>query len=318
MPTAVVTVRWLQPPRYRGMEETVSRSRVRQRGHLSVGEEVRVRYKRSYYKAEIIDNGEVSSTEPADHGLPVETHTPASSTGSSLDSPAPAISPSSTSSPSLLDADDVLFLERDAIHLVSPVSNYSVADAVEMIELEADSDAYGSDISLSDDDDFEAMPTFMTPEESDAAILRHAQRLIDHRIGSRPRDTDPTNPRPSPDVHTCSSYDRIDNVTSRIEVVIKSVEDAVRSTEACFVYLSDLPMTALQRLHASITFSMRCIDDELLPMVESFTAILLREDMPCLRCLVDLGKTARRCHFVRDDLIVFKCVASGQIRCCEE
>lgn len=57
MPTAVVTVRWLQPVRYRGMEETVSRSRVRQRGHLSVGEEVRVRYKRSYYKAEIIDNG---------------------------------------------------------------------------------------------------------------------------------------------------------------------------------------------------------------------------------------------------------------------
>nr|XP_054754403.1 uncharacterized protein LOC129260451 [Lytechinus pictus] len=315
MPAAVVTVRWLQPPRYRGMEETVSRSRVRQRGHLSVGEEVRVRYKRSYYKAEIIDNGEVSSTEPADHSLPVETHSPASSTGSSLHSPAPAISPSS---PSLLDADDVRFLERDAIHLVSPVSDFSVADAVEMIDLDADFDAYDSDISLSDGDDFEAMPTFMTLEESDAAILRHAQRLIDRRIGSRPGATDPTNPRPSPDVHTCSSQDRIDYVTSRIEGVIKSAEDAVRSTEACFLYLSDLPMTALQRLHASITFSMRCIDDELLPMVESFTAILLREDMPCLRCLVDLGKTARRCHYVRDDLIVFKCVASGQIRCCEE
>ena len=50
-----VTVRWLQPPRYRGVEETVVRSRVRQRGQLSVGEEVRVRYKRCCYKAEVVD-----------------------------------------------------------------------------------------------------------------------------------------------------------------------------------------------------------------------------------------------------------------------
>ena len=56
---ALVTVRWLQPPRFRGMEETVARSRVRQRGELSDGDEVRVRYKRCFYKAMIISaNGE--------------------------------------------------------------------------------------------------------------------------------------------------------------------------------------------------------------------------------------------------------------------
>ena len=57
----LLTVRWLQPPRYRGLEETVVRSRVRQRGQLSVGDEVRVRYKQRYYKALIVDvNGENS------------------------------------------------------------------------------------------------------------------------------------------------------------------------------------------------------------------------------------------------------------------
>ncbi|XP_041465246.1 uncharacterized protein LOC121415918 [Lytechinus variegatus] len=348
MPTAVVTVRWLQPPRYRGMEETVSRSRVRQRGPLSVGEEVRVRYKRSYYKAEIIDNGEVPSSD-----LTNQTGRSASPPASPprLQDPLVVSSPDSpprpiatvpppqllyfdplTSTPlvpptlphhhvdvdesaldgalvfypvsqfqlppdSLLDSAEVPFPEQSPWELATPAFEYSITDSVPGTELDADVvdsdvDSYDSDVDSYYSDGSEDVPNFIPSQESDEVAREHAQRMIDNHIRLRSSTTEPTS---SVDYHECIEDELLEGI--------------VRSAEASPDH-EDSTLSTVQRFHIFLSQNIKRIDEELMPRVASVTAFMLEDEVPCLRCIINLTKTTRRLEALRDNLAIFLTVAT--------
>ncbi|XP_003723827.2 uncharacterized protein LOC100888091 isoform X1 [Strongylocentrotus purpuratus] len=360
MPTTVVMVRWLQPLRYRGMEETVSRSRVRQRGHLSVGEEVRVRYKRSFYKAEIIDNGEESSTEPTastiqdDEAIPVEASRTASPPASPLrlqileeasspDSPprivgigvppaplpyftpfastplVPAplhhhpINADESASDEVLvfnpvpefqfprnslfgfdDTDDVMLPEERTWELTTLPFGYSNAASVLGTELDSDLDSYDSGADSYDSEDSEGVPSFAPYRLSNAAIEDHAQRMINNRNRSRLSSANPATTS-SPGYHECIEEELLDDI-------IKSAEVSPDH--------DDSTLTTVQRFHVFLTRNIKRIDEEILPRVTSLAEFMLDDNVPCLRCIVNLTKTTRRLESLRDNLAVFLSVAS--------
>lgn len=192
------------------------------------------------------------------------------------------------------DTDDILLPEQRAWELTTLPFGYSNAASVLGDELDSDLDSYDSGADSYDSEDSEGVPSFTPYRESNAAIQDHAQWMINNRNRSRLSSANPATTS-SPGYHECIEEELLDEIVKSAEVSPDH---------------EDSTLTTVQRFHVFLTRNIKRIDEEILPRVTSLAEFMLDDEVPCLRCIVNLTKTTRRLESLRDNLAVFLSVAT--------
>ncbi|XP_072166767.1 uncharacterized protein [Diadema setosum] len=317
--SGLVTVRWLQPPRLHGEVESVARDRIRHHGELAAGAEVRVWNRRSYYRAEIIDERipntplTVAASSPpsyvrtstpaqADHQLLLPTVSPvlhSSFQPSPIGVPASSTSDDTTDSALVPDSPDARSQSYSTDTPPSFVELYHPRDPSHADRLQQPSSGYDSDSDSGESDgDVEtylpATSVLNTPGNAQQQTGTHDTSFL-----HLPPLSPPVIPRSTDETHECVDEELLD--------------DIVLSAEESRPGLEDPRLNPMQRFRLFLLVNMNRVGLELMPRLKSVVADLREEDQPCPRCIYNVEHAMERLEFIVANLEGFFRVANRML-----